>query len=166
MYIVGMNKEKIKNFLQNCTEKQFKIVCCRNRYPIDIYTLDFYDYKDQLCKLKRVIVYDDSLKNGKLVKDVIFASEEDERKFLFEGYGLRYLYCTPEYGKYLSDKYHLNERVTWTEPTIYQHELFKENHRIARYLEKRPFDPSLLEKYKNIFIDINPIIITEVKEND
>lgn len=162
-----MNKEKIKNFLQNCTEKQFKIVCCRNRYPIDIYTLDFYDYKDQLCKLKRVIVYDDSLKNGKLVKDVIFASEEDERKFLFEGYGLRYLYCTPEYGKYLSDKYHLNEKIVPAGLMEYEHKLFKENKLITRYFEKRRCTFVDMEKYKNIFIDINnPIIITEAKEND
>lgn len=150
-YYTGMNKEKIKNFLQNCTEKQFKAACCWNQYPIDIYTLEFYDRSnDQLCKLKRVIIYD---KDRRWVKDVIFMSEEDERKFLFEGYGLKYFYCTPEYGKYLFDKYHLSERVTWIESTVYKHELFKENHRITIYFEKRLFDPSLLEKFKNIYID-------------
>ena len=162
-----MNKEKIKDFLQNCTEKQFEVAQRKNSYPLDIYTLDYYDCNNQLCKIKRIIIYNDNIRGPRPVKDVIFMSEEDERKFLFEGYGLKYFYCTEEYGKYLFDKYHLNEHVTWIEPTIYKHELFKENQRITIYLEKRPFNPSLLEEYKNIYVDINPIIITKVvSEND
>lgn len=164
-----MNKEKIKNFLQNCTERQFRVANLgQHQDSFDIYTLDFYDCNMQFCQLNCVMVYDDNIKDRRLVKDVIIASEEDERKFLFEGYGLKYFYCTPEYGKYLSDKYDLNEQVTWVEPTIYQHELFKENHRITRYFERRQFDPSWLEKYKNCYIDINPAIITrmENEEND
>lgn len=156
-YYTGMNKEKIKNFLQNCTEKQFKEVCCGNQYPIDIYTSEFYDCNNQLYKLKRAIVYDDSIKDRRLVKDVIFALEEDERKFLFEGYGLRYLNCTSEYGKYLFDKYHLSEQKFTVGPMWYKHRLFKENKFITQYFEKTHCAlvnaPSLWEEYKYTYMD-------------
>lgn len=159
-YYTGMNKEKIKNFLQNCTEKQFK-AAARSPYqpPIDIYSTEYYNRNEQLCIIKRIMIH----KNDTEISNVFFVSEEDEKKFIFEAYGLKYSLCTPEYGKYLSDKYDLNERVTWVEPTLYDHELFKENQRITHYFERRQFDPSWLEKYKNCYIDINPAIVVRME---
>jgi hypothetical protein len=165
------NKEKIKNFLQNCTERQFK-AAARSPYqpPIDIYSAEYYNHDGQLCIIRRIIIHE----NNNEISNVFFASEEDEKKFLFEAYGLKYYRCTPEYGKYLCNKYDLNERVTWVEPMIYNHELFKENQRITHYFERRHFDPSWLEEYKswrtsfdlNHNLNFTYIKLEESEEND
>lgn len=168
------DKEKIINFLQNSTEKQFKQASMHNNLRgVDFHLTELYSFygNGEPYKIRRAMLYRERDFANFEVEDMLFLSEEDERKYIFEAHGLQYSYCTPEYGKYLSDKYHLNDNVTQLSPTLYKHELFKDNIRITYYVEKRRYiyssaQRSLWEEYKNTYIDINPIIITEVKIND
>ena len=145
------NKEKIKNFLQNCSEEQFNVVSRYTRSNINIDTTTLYRYCPgdlKPYKIKRIILYKCE-GNQRDVENIFFLSEEDEKAYILNARELNYWRCTPEYGKYLCNKYHLNERVTWVEPGLYNHELFKENQRITHYLERRQNDTSWLEEYKS-----------------
>ena len=172
------NKEKIKNFLQNCTEEQFNTVSRYTRSNVNIDTTTLYRYCPgdlKSFKIKRVILYKCE-GNQRDVENIFFLSEEDEKAYILKAHELDYWRCTPEYGKYICNKYHLNEKVYQINSTFYAHELFKGKIRIAHYIERRrcTFSSSWVEEYKNwrMSFDLNhPLNFTYVKleepeEND
>ena len=172
------NKEKIKNFLQNCTEQQFNTVSRFTRSDINIDTTTLYRYRPgdlKPFKIKRIILYKCE-GNQRDVEDIFFLSEEDEKAYILKSHELDYWRCTPEYGKYICNKYHLNERVYQINSTDYGHELFKGNVRIAHYIERRhcTFSSSWIEEYKNwcMSFDLNHqlnftyVKLEEPEEND
>lgn len=87
-----IDKEQIRDFMRNCSKKQYEYLKERRR----VYNLRFYTIKNYRLGIK----YNEE---GTFAVDLIFLSEEDEENFLRES--PCFWWCSARLGKYYLKKY-------------------------------------------------------------
>ena len=87
------DKEQIKDFMRNCSERQYELL-----EHFGTNDISFYSFNKNYRRGRMGVRYKDAI-----AAELIFLSEEDEKAFLLDGSIC--FWTTPELGEYYLNKY-------------------------------------------------------------